>query len=113
MSIMETDIIDGMGKSKEKNELNLLITDHLDWEFEPEHLLFLQEKINAYINFVKTKQYEETYSESKFDAFVIEIHFKYDVAESCFKFLDKVADLIEPLNIKIRAEITQLEKPNT
>jgi len=36
MSVIEPDKIDGMGKSKESNELLLLITDHLDWENEHE-----------------------------------------------------------------------------
>ena len=107
MSVMETNVIDGMGKSKESNELVLMISDHLDWEYEPEHLLFLQEKINAYLAFWESKQYKETYPDSEFNACVIEIHFKYDIPESCLKFLDKVANMVEPLKIRIKAEMTE------
>ena len=107
MSVMESNTIDAMGVNKEKNELSLLLTDHLDWEYEPEHLLFLQEKINAYISFVETKQYKETYPENAFDMFIIEIHFKHDITEGCFKFLDYVANQVESLNIKTRVELAQ------
>lgn len=34
MSVIETDKIDGAGKNKEKGELMLLITDHLEWDIE-------------------------------------------------------------------------------
>jgi HEPN domain-containing protein len=107
MSVMETKTIDGMGKSKEANELVLMISDHLDWEYESEHLLFLQEKINAYLAFLESKQYVETYPDSEFDAYIIEIHFKHDMTESCFKFLDKVANMVEPLKIRIRVELSE------
>lgn len=49
MSVVESNKIDAMGKSKEKKELSLLITDHLEWENEYEHLVILQDKINSYL----------------------------------------------------------------
>lgn len=105
MSVIETDKIDGMGKSKKNEELILLITDHLDWENEQEHLLTLQNKINSYLGFIESKQYEETYPNDIFENCVIEIHFKNGMSENCLKFLDVVANQVEQFNIKIRAEI--------
>lgn len=105
MSIIETDKIDGAGKSKEKKELMLLITDHLEWENEHEHLMILQNKINSYLGFIESKQYEEIYPNDTFEKYVIEIHFKNGMSENCFKFLDVVANQVEQFNIKIRAEI--------
>lgn len=105
MSVIETDKIDGMGKSKENAELILLITDHLDWENEQEHLVILQNKINSYLGFIESKQYAEVYPTDNFENCVIEIHFKNGMPENCFKFLDVVANQVEEFNIKIRAEV--------
>ena len=104
MSVVEVDKIDGMGKSKEKNELIFLLTDHLSWENEYDHLMILQDKINAYLGFVESKQFKETYPQDEFDSYVIEIHFQNAMSENCFKFLDVVANQVEELNVRIRVE---------
>ena len=104
MSVIEKDKIDGMGKSKESNELLLLITDHLDWENEHVHLIILQNKINSYLEFIESKQYVVTYPQDIFDGYVIEIHFQDGMSENCFKFLEVVANQVEELNVKIRVE---------
>lgn len=105
MSVVETNKIDAMGLGKEKDELILLITDHLDWKNEYEHLTVLQDKINAYLGFIESKQFAETYPEKVFGNYVIEIHFKNGMIENCLKFLDVVANQVESLNIKIRVEV--------
>lgn len=105
MSVIETDKIDGVGKGEEKGELMLLITDHLDWKNEQEHLMTLQNKINSYLGFIESKQYEEIYPNDSFEEYVIEIHFKNGISENCFHFLDAVANQVEQFNVKIRAEI--------
>ena len=65
MSVVEPNKIDAMGKSKESNELSLLITDHLGWENEYDHLVILQDKINSYLSFIESKQYESTYPQNR------------------------------------------------
>lgn len=55
MAIDNKSIIDGIGIDKENKYLRLLLTDHLEWKEssnvlrEKDHLLLLQEKINAYL----------------------------------------------------------------
>ena len=105
MSVVEKNKIDAMGIGKEKDELILLITDHLDWEKEHEHLTILQDKINAYLGFIESKQFVETYSASVFENYVIEIHFKNEMSENCLKFLNAVANQVESINVKIRVEV--------
>lgn len=104
MSVIEQDKIDGMGKSKENNKLLFLITDHLDWKNEHNHLVILQNKINSYLEFIESKQYVATYPQDVFDSYVIEIHFQNGMSENCLKFLEVVADQVEVLNVKIRVE---------
>lgn len=105
MSVIDINKVDGIGKSKNDEELIFLITDHLDWSNEYEHLKILQDKINAYIEFIESKQFISIYPDDNFNTYVIEVHFKYDITENCFKFLDTVANQVEKINIKVRAEL--------
>ena len=42
MSVVDINKVDGIGISKDGNKLMLLITDHLDWTNEYEHIIHLQ-----------------------------------------------------------------------
>ena len=57
MSVVDNKMVDGAGLTDDKGII-LLITDHVDWSDEYQHLVMLQEKINAYITFLEEKQYE-------------------------------------------------------
>ena len=110
MAIDNPNIIDGIAIDKERNAVVLLLTDHLLWEGEDalsefEHLKLLQDKINAYISYLESRQYEATYPNEQFSFAVIEIHFKYSVTENCEKFLNEVQNQIGQLEIKIEAII--------
>lgn len=112
MAIDNVNIIDGMGIDNERNAICLLLTDHLSWDdadnsiSEHEHLILLQNKINAYISYLETKQYEEEYPEISFNMAVIEIHFKYVISQNCEKFLNAVQSQIAQYGIKIEAHIS-------
>jgi CRP-like cAMP-binding protein len=56
MSILDTRVIDMFGLPvNDPSRVELVIADHLDWsEDEGEHLLLLQEKINAYLRFIES-----------------------------------------------------------
>lgn len=103
MAVDEIDKVDGMGK--QSNQLVLLIVDHVEWSAEYNHLIVLQEKINAYLNFIESKQYQSTYPNEEFSQFVIDIHFKYNITPKCEQFLESIASQVEQFNIKIRTEI--------
>ena len=53
MSVLDSGTIDGMTTDENGKALILLISDHLDWKNEYDHLLRLQEKINSYNGFQK------------------------------------------------------------
>ncbi|MBB4823291.1 hypothetical protein HNO89_000511 [Sporosarcina luteola] len=104
MTVLEVDQIDGMGKSQEGRQLLFLISDHLDWEQEGEHLLVLQEKINAYLTFIESAQYAEHYPDEQFNEFVIEIHFLHTPTKKCEEFLAIVGQQLQPFHISIAVE---------
>lgn len=57
MSVAEAGVIDMWGiPDWDRSKIELVISDHLGWEPEEEmeHLLMLQEKINAYISFIES-----------------------------------------------------------
>ena len=110
MAIDNANVIDGMAVDKSKKALCLLLTDHLAWSGdhalgEYDHLILLQEKINAYICYLETKQYEERYPEEKIETAIIEIHFASDITENCKKFLDTAQNQIRQYGIKIETYI--------
>lgn len=105
MSITEVNEIDMMGKGKDGDELIFLIADHLDWSDEHTHLLLLQEKLNSYLMFIESKQYQETYVNASFDSYIIEIHFQDEPTSNCMKFLDVVAKNVAEIHVEIKIEI--------
>lgn len=110
MAIDDVKVIDGMGIDRERKAICLLLTDHFAWKDddslnEYDHLMLLQEKINAYISYLESKQYEEQYPGEAFDMAVIEIHFKYDITDNCEKFLNTVQSQVGQYGIKIEAHI--------
>ena len=113
MAIDNATVIDGMAIDKENTALRLLLTDHLQWVqgvdtiSEHDHLLMLQEKINAYISFIETKQYKNKYPDIDFKTAIIDIRFKYDITENCEKFLQVVQEQIGQYGIKIETCVVQ------
>lgn len=102
MSVMEKNKVDGIGKSKEENKIVLMISDHLDWDNEMLHLKLLQDKINAYIEFIESGQVYNNYPDAKsVDGFIFEINFKYNITENCRKLLDVVEKSTQDLKIEL------------
>ena len=111
MAIDNENIIDGIAIDKNRKALCLLLNDHFAWNgnntlSEHDHLILLQAKINAYIRYLETKQYEEQYPEEEIVMAIIEIHFKYDITENCEHFLNAVQNQIGQYGIKIESHIS-------
>lgn len=102
MSVMEQNVIDASAITDDKNGLVLMISDHLDWKNEYEHLFILQNKLNAYINFCETKQYSAIYKNSEIQYAVFEIHFLHEPTSKAIKFLNQVQEQVGELGIKIK-----------
>jgi len=111
MAIDNTNSIDGMAIDRERNALVLLLADHLAWEgqeapSEVDHLKLLQDKINAYISFLESDQFKETYLDEDFAMAAIQVHFKHPITGNCEKFLNAVQDQVGQMGIKIEATIS-------
>lgn len=101
MSIIETQVVDGIATTDDGKELIMLIADHLNWENEMEHLLLLQDKINAYIEFWEDKQYLTIYPDKSISEAVIEIHFLHGTTKNCMSFIETVNKQLSTADISI------------
>jgi hypothetical protein len=55
MSVEQTDVVDIVAKDRETGGAIVIMVDPLDWEGSTyEHLMLVQEKINAYLRFIES-----------------------------------------------------------
>lgn len=103
MAVTDQNIIDGIAFDEENEALILEIYDHLNFEgkFEFDHLVILQDKLNTYLWYVNSNQYEEVYPNKSFKKFIINIHFKFNITENCQKY-------IEQSNLKLKSSNVQI-----
>lgn len=85
----------------------MLITDHLQWTQEYNHLLILQEKINSYIAFCENGQYKDLYNNNDIESVVIEIHFLYESTKNVHVFLEQAPKEINGLELSIECYISE------
>lgn len=100
MSVIEKNKIDGIGKSKDNKKIVMMISDHMNWDNEYEHLIILQDKINAYIHFIENGQVAQMYP--NFNEYVIMIYFKIKISEKCWQF-------IQTVNYQLKSDKIQIE----
>jgi hypothetical protein len=100
VSVVDLDKVDAAGKDNNENALRLMITDHLDWEYEDIHLEILQDKINVYLQYIENKQYVEKHGDG-FEKFYIDIYFKEKIIEKCVDFLRVVTNQLQAEKIFI------------
>jgi hypothetical protein len=88
MAIDDLDKIDILVVDKNKTEVMLVITDHLDWEEfdEGHHLELLQDKLNAYLHFVEEGELVKMRSDVKGLPVTIRVDAKYPLSNEAAKF---------------------------
>ena len=101
MSIDQQGGVDSIGKDLSKNEVVLTISDHLEWG-DNEHLLKLQEKLNAYLSFLESGEIYEAYPDAEGASFVIDIICKYDPDPQGKAFLDQVEEIVSNAGFGVR-----------
>ncbi|MPQ71794.1 MULTISPECIES: DUF6572 domain-containing protein [unclassified Pseudomonas] len=98
MTVEQIGVIDAIGVDKETGELVLTIADHLEWD--DEHLLLLQEKLNLYIGFFESGELLEVYPDSKGRQVSIILMCKYLPDARAKSFLNKVGSIVEQAGAK-------------
>ena len=103
MSIEQTDKIDFISISPDA-EAVLTISDHLSWD-EGEHLPLLQDKINAYLEFIQSEQLLEDYPAAEEHPRVISVIMKFDPPEEAVTFLTQVMKVLTDEGIGFRWKV--------
>ncbi|AST68375.1 DUF6572 domain-containing protein [Kosakonia cowanii] len=108
MSVEDLNTIDCIGIPIENpNEVNLGISDHLDWDASfDEHLFLLQEKLNTYLRFIESGEiYQSFPPATQTTKKVIEIFCKYQPSSQANPFLNHVTDCIKELGIELKIKV--------
>lgn len=94
MTIDQTNVVDSIGLGPEKEEVQLIITDHRAWagrdREDMEHMYLLQEKINTYLRFIESGEIYTAYPQARGRASVIRIIAKYNMSEGAREFFNTV-----------------------
>lgn len=102
MNIEWTEYIDSVAYEEDSRTLIMLLSDGMDWEDENTHLLLLQAKLNSYILYIDTRQFEEKYPQV--EKIKLGISFFYeDVPNLCMKLLEHAGEVLVDIydNIEI------------
>jgi hypothetical protein len=94
MSIEDTQVIDIISTDPNAEEVVLTATDHLEWGGK-EHLMTLQDKLNAYIAFIESGEIFESYPNAKGKKLKIDVVCKYQPDEEGRKFLAQCGEAVE------------------
>lgn len=110
MAIDNPNVIDGVAVDKDNDSLIMLLTDHFEWTqtggedilSEYDHLMMIQEKLNLYVSYFTSRQYEDTFPDCKVKSAVIDVRFKYDISENCEMFLQVVQNKLAEIDMQIK-----------
>ena len=93
MSVENLEIIDFVSIDLNGNAV-LTISDHLEWDESNEHLLVLQDKINAYLSSIESGDLYEQYPDAKGRHVVISVVAKHAPNKDGKIFIQRIKDLL-------------------
>lgn len=108
MSINQTNTIDIIGTSPEENVI-LTISDHHSWD-EVWHLQLLQDKINAYLQFIESGQIFKDYPNAIGRELIIETIMKFKPNVEAVSFLERAKEIANSSNIGFQWRVLNFEE---
>lgn len=103
MSVEDRKIIDLIG-TEENGTIVLTISDHLEWD--DEHLIKLQYKINDYLAFIESGEILESYPSAKSKKLRISVVCKHDPNTEGLAFFKNCAEIIWEAGYKFSYEVS-------
>ena len=89
MPVDDLTVVDIVAISATTGEAVLVIADHLQWDERNEHLLILQNKINAYLEGLDNGSIYAGWPEAKNRKILIEVKAKYEPNQTAQRFFGK------------------------
>ena len=103
MTIEQTRVVDFVAFDKAGDDAFLAISNHLVWdENEGEHLFLLQDKLNAYLEFIESGQLYVHYPHLKGKKIAIKLYNKYPLSELASVFFEKASAIIDKAGFSLR-----------
>jgi hypothetical protein len=100
-------VVDAAGIEKPSGYMVLSIIDSWAWdEGEVAHILALQEKLNAYLEFVESGQIWESYPDARSSRIVIELISPFTPPERAQELLEEAARVSAIIGIAIRSRVS-------
>ena len=101
MAIDELNKIDSIMTDKEKTAVYLLLSDHLDWEEEGEHLQLLQAKLNVYLDFIENGELVRRRPDLQGLPVTISVAAKYPPTDFAAKFYRAVGPIAAEAGVSL------------
>lgn len=109
MSIDKANVIDFVGIDKRSAKVILTISDHLPWDgghkWHKEHLALLENKLNAYLQFIESGQLVEDYPDAKGKKVVISIVGKYTLNDDATAYYGKAKKVVSEAGFDLQFEL--------
>ncbi len=103
MTIEQTGTVDIVTVDHDSGDLLLTVSDHLPWdEGEGQHLLLLQEKLNAYLRFIESGELVKSIPDASGRQIVINVVGKFPLSEKAQAFFEKAGAAIDAAGFKLR-----------
>lgn len=108
MSLMNLEIVDFISIDLNGNAV-LTVSDDLKWDDKNEHLMALQNKINAYLSFIESGNIYQDYPNAKGRDIVIEIIAKYEPNDNAKVFLGATKEVLQSTGYGFRFSVLENE----
>jgi hypothetical protein len=106
MSIDQADTIDFVGIDKASGDLWLTISDHLPWdENEGNHLILLQDKLNAYLRFIESGEVIEKFPGAEGRKIVIDLVGKFPLSQLATSFFERARAATEEAGFRLQFRV--------
>ena len=108
MTVVDADKIDALAVSPDGDSVVMPISDHLDWSDEHDHLLRLQEKLNACIAFFESGQlaaHETVRGVAAGAPTTIRIAAKYPLPPSAEAFVRQASVVLEGVGLGLEVRV--------
>lgn len=108
MSIDQVEVVDFATIDKASGDLWLTISDHLPWDGnEGDHLVLLQNKLNAYLRFIESGEVFKKVPEAKGRSIVINLVGKFPLSQKGASFFEKARAATEGAGIRLQFDLMQ------
>lgn len=101
MSIEDKSVVDGITLRDAENAIAMLIYDDWNGNDEFEHMMLMQNKINAYLDYLETKQYLSIFPDHEFEYGIFEVYLKHTASENCLRLLNNMQHQLEHEGIRL------------